>query len=119
MFLVLTDNLLQGVKLFEKHLPWALEKVKLSEQYYFYLATRLLFLRLRASGQERVKLRLLTTLPCFEETGAYEVVKLFDWFDGTCRELAAKFDARNGNDHYTRQVEEQAGMTELVTPFAV
>ena len=68
-FLALTDNLSQGVKLFEHHLEWALESQDLFCRWRFYLAAHFFVSRLAESGQSSVKLRLPKETPCFQEAG--------------------------------------------------
>jgi hypothetical protein len=60
------------------------------------------------------KLRLPETFPLHRREGAYDLGELLDWFDGRVDELAAAFDARNGNrscaNRVARQRERLAGL---------
>jgi hypothetical protein len=105
-FLTLTDNLAKGVKLLEKHLPAALATVGLAWRFKFYLAARLLVLRLAEQGKESLKLRWPKTVPVANEAGKYAVSDLADWLDGQLHELAGRFDERNGNDSFKRKITE-------------
>jgi hypothetical protein len=103
-FLALTDNLSQAVKLFEKHLEWALDSRCLYKCWKFYLAAHFLMHRLTESGPESLKLRLPKTTPCYQEEGRYEVADLLSWLQEVCRDLATRFDERNGNDGFQRRL---------------
>jgi hypothetical protein len=106
-FLGLTGNYAQGVKLFEKHLSWALDTMDLFARWQFYLAARIFFSLVAESGQTSLKLRLPKETPGYQEDGCYEVAQLFSMIDEHCRDLAARFDARNGNDSFTCELADQ------------
>lgn len=116
-FLVLTDNLAKGVKLLEKHLPWALEATALTRRFDFYLAARFLLERLQESGKESIKLRLPQTFPGYQESGKYDVAALAAWFDEQLKELAGRFDARNGNEWFSERIAARRGLKRAVAPF--
>lgn len=116
-FLVLTDNLTQAVNLFEKHLEWAVETKNLFYAWMFYLAARFLLSRVAESGRASLKLRLLKSASCYQEEGRYEVAFLASWVEATCRDLAARFDARNGNDGFTRELVAQPQLKLWLTPY--
>lgn len=117
VFLVLTENLDRAVRLFEKHLPWALDIANLSHRFTFHCGGLLLFEQLRAHGRERVSLRLPQNFPLFVEDGKYAVEAIAAWLDGSLRELAARFNARNGNDYFTRRIAETTELKDLTTPY--
>jgi hypothetical protein len=102
VFLVLTDNLAKAVKLFEKHLEWALSATDLKARFEFYGAVRFLLEQLATAGREKARLKLPEHFPAWQESGEYEVAALRKWFDEAAAELAARFDARNGNDGFTK-----------------
>jgi plasmid replication initiation protein len=116
-FLALTDNLARAVKLFEKHLAWALETRDLITRFDFYLAARFLLERLADAGEEAVKLRLPASFPARQEGGRYEAAALAGWFEEALAEVAGRFDARNGNDGFARRLREARGWKKWVTPF--
>jgi hypothetical protein len=115
-FLVVTDNRLPAVQLLEKHLAWALETLDLARRFEFYLAARLLLDRLRGLGEATLDLRLPKAFPDRRDDGRYEVAGLLGWFDGELRDLADRFNARNGNDHFTQRIDENRRLTEQVSP---
>jgi tetratricopeptide (TPR) repeat protein len=115
-FLVLTDNLPRALKLFEKHVEWAWDSRDLYWRWKFYLAVHFLFGRVAESGKPSLKLRLPKALPCHREEGRYEVADLSAWVEGTCRDLAQRFDARNGNDGFTRRLSANGRLKRWLTP---
>lgn len=116
-FFALTDNFPQALRLLEKHLEWALESKDLLTQWRFLLAARFSLQRLAEMGYTSLKLRLPKTVLCYREDGTYEVAVVASWLEETCRDLAERFDARNGNDGFKRLLAEQAQLKEWVTPY--
>jgi hypothetical protein len=115
-FLVLTLNLPRAVQLFEKHLPWHVETLVPIRQFSFALVSKFLLEMLRETRHETIAVRLPKTLPVAHEDKAYTVADLEAYFDGQCHELAARFDARNGNDHFTQRLDEPRQWKQLITP---
>lgn len=116
-FLGLTGNLSQGVKLFEKHLPWALETMDLFARWQFYLGASFFLAVVVESGQTSLKLRLLKETPGYREDGRYETAALASSVEEMCRDLAARFDARNGNDGFARALAKQKRLKRWATPY--
>ena len=117
IFLGLTGNLSQGVKLFEKHLEYVLETMDLIARWRFHLAARFFLPLVAESGQTSLKLRLPKTMPGYRETGRYDVSALASAVEETCRDLAVRFDARNGNDSFARTLAAQHRLKRWVTPY--
>jgi hypothetical protein len=115
-FLAVTDNLAKALKLLEKHLGWALAALELLQKFDFLNAGRFLLGRLTAASKESVRLRLPREFPGWQESGRYEVAGLRAWFDREAETLAAQFDARNGNDGFTKALAEVQQLDKLVTP---
>jgi hypothetical protein len=116
-FLTLTDNLARAIKLFEKHLGWALESKDQHERWRFYLAAQFLMFRVAESGQTMLKLRLPKAAPGYQEDGRYDVSALAAWIEEMCRDLAKCFDARNGNDGFTRRLAANRRLKRWLTPY--
>ena len=110
MFLVADDDLAKGVKLLERHLPWALTTMSLDRRFLFYVASSLLLEKLAATGKPR-KLRLPRELPSYREDDLYAPAELAGWFREEARVLAARFNDRNGNRFFTEQ---EQGCRQLV-----
>jgi hypothetical protein len=115
-FLTLTDNLARGVRLLERHLPMALATTGLAWRFDFYLAAQLLLERLAEKGKEVLKLRLPQTFALWNEKERYQVENLACWLTQQLRDLAGRFDARNGNAYFTQRIAELQHLKKLVTP---
>jgi hypothetical protein len=116
IFLTLIDDLARAMPLLERHLPAALAGAPLW-QFEFFRAARILLGRLRDTGRAEVALRLPADFPPNRPDGRYDAAELCRWFDDRLRDLAAQFDARNGNDHFGRRVAELDALRERITPL--
>lgn len=106
-YLALTDNARRGATLFERHLPWAQDSQMPKRKLTFYRASHLLFQRLEQQySRSTIKLRLPKKTPIFAEDGSYTFAALNEWLGGTCKQLADRFDERNGNDSCSRWVQQ-------------
>ena len=117
LFLALTDNLANGLTLLERHLPTALVVVSAADRFEFFLGARFLLERLAEQGKDSLKLRPPPTFPPPTVRGRYATAELCAWFLGRLTDLAARFDARNGNDFMSRRVAGLAELKRLETPY--
>ena len=106
-YLALTDDATRGVKLLESRLAWALETRNGENQFHFFAAARLLLARLaradRAGGQgQTIRLLLPEKFEHTREDGTYVAADLAETFLAMARDVAERFDRRNGNDRYAR-----------------
>jgi hypothetical protein len=115
--LAVTDNLARGLEIFEKHLSWAVQSTDLRTRFLYYLASRFLLERAGHAGRATLSLRLPRGFPAYREDGRYETAGLAGWFDSACRELAARFDARNGTSGFSRRLEEAKGWHDQIKPY--
>lgn len=118
-FLVLTDNTAKALRGFEKHLPLTLDNLDQSHVLRLYLAGQLLFARLAEVGKTTVRLRVPSGLPFHDAGGAYEPRRLAAALAESCREIAARFDARNGNRYVSRQVAAHRRLRRFLTPHSL
>ncbi len=119
-FLVLTDHPTRAVKLLEKHLPLGGAQTMELDARLDLLTPPLAFLmaRLHASGKSSLKLRLPSGFAVTAKAGRFDILELKSWFDAETRDLATRFDVRNGNDFYMRRfANEQNEWTRLVRPW--
>jgi len=105
-FLVLVGDLAQAKRLLERHLPAALTTVVLDRRLVFLFAAALWTERLLAQGICQVKVRLPAGPPPPAANGKSDVQALKQWFTDEARVLARRFDARNGNNSYERELDE-------------
>jgi hypothetical protein len=118
-FLVLTDNLARAVKVFTRHLPWALETMVLTRRFQFDLAAVFLMDRLLETGQTTIAVRLPKEFPLARNGGTCAVAALRDHFAADLRDLAGQFDARNGTDYFARRCAEPQEWRKLLTPYKI
>lgn len=99
-FLPLYGDLKGAARLVENHYHWTEKNTNTHDRFLFYRAAWL-FLKLACeAGTEVLNLRMPRAFPLYDESNVYETVKLKDWFGGRARELAKRFDARNGTDYF-------------------
>lgn len=111
-YLTIINNLDKAVKLFDRHLIWALQAVALTDIFDFYLAARLLFTRLQETS-DTVKMHLPKAFPQYQASGDYQVQALNSWLDEQLRSIAHQFDARNKTDRFSQRIEENAELRAL------
>lgn len=104
-FLGYLGDLTAALNLLEKHLPWAYRTRDLNGRYVFLRATLPLFARLRSSGENTLKLRLDCDFSYFQKNGEYGLDTLENQIRTDLLEVAAKFDARNGNNSFSSRIE--------------
>jgi hypothetical protein len=113
IFLALTENFDRAVSICEKHLADAAALADLASKFDYYLAAWFLLDELRERGRETLKLRVPRPLEVYEESGTYQTRRLAAWFLEQARALAARFDARNESDYYTRRIAATAALKAL------
>lgn len=100
-FLALTRNYGQAARLFARHLPDAIVTPSAAWRFDFYAAGRLLADRVLAA-RVNPDVRLPDAVPAPDGPGRWQSIG--DWLDGELSGLVAAFNARNGNDWYTRRL---------------
>jgi hypothetical protein len=115
-FLALTDNLGRAVRLFEKHLPDALRTSNSFNRMRFLLDALPLLDRLGKAGEGRTRLRVPPECPLQTGDELPTVPVIRRWMTETAADLAASFDSRNGNDHYTRRLSAVPRVQRYFTP---
>ncbi len=105
-FLVLIGELDQAGSLVERHLPDALETIKLLDRFEFLLACWLWSEGLLRAGTRSVRVRLPEAAPSADDRGFRDVQACRDWFLQQAREIADQFDGRNGTAAFRRRIDE-------------
>jgi hypothetical protein len=116
IYVTVTLNLDRGVQLFEKYLPWAVDTFNPLRRFEFYQSAYFLLDVMRDTGHETIAARLPKTLPMFHEEHSYRITDLAAYFDEQCRELAGRFNTRNGNDYFTQRLDEPRQWKHFITP---
>jgi hypothetical protein len=104
-FLAYTHNLPEAVKLFERHLPWALQTADPERRYSFFKDALVLTRRLRDAGTAAVQLRLPSEFSVARGADGYSLADLETYLRGEATRIAQAFDARNGNTYFTDRLE--------------
>ena len=118
-FLTLTANVERGLKLFERHVGWALEHASHRDRFTFHSAALVLLERALAEGRERVVLSLPRTFTLYSPEGTYETRTLRGWLASQAEGIAAKFDARNGTKRFHQLLSRSRRLGEEVVPFPI
>jgi hypothetical protein len=118
-FLTLTGNVEQGLKLFERHLGWALEHASHRDRFTFHAASLALMERALAEGRERVELALPRTFTLYSPEGTYETRTLRGWLSSQAEGIAARFDARNGTARFSQLLARARRLSEEAIPFPI
>lgn len=74
---------------------------------HFAMDALVLFDRLRQEKHQTLSLRLPDWLPVTVSEGNYRIEELHEWLLREARELAERFDRRNGNDYFQEQIQER------------
>jgi len=104
-YLADVGNLKKAAALFEKHLKDTLDMHGAVTIFNISLSSWLLMERLMDKGQERLSLRLPRQSDLFQPDGIYDVEQLQTHFKKITGDIAARLDARNGNDFYAREIQ--------------
>jgi hypothetical protein len=115
-FLALTENLGRAVRLFEKHLPDALRTSNSFNRMRFLTDTLPLLDRLRKANKAGMRLRVPPEFQLGARDDRPTVGAIRTWAAAAAGELAAAFDARNGNDYYSKRLAAIPRLQRLFSP---
>ena len=87
----------RGLRLIERHLPWASQTNNPSERMGFYSRVGTFFERLAGERPKPRKVRIPSTLAIHNDEDRYAPADLAAWFYAEAAKIAARFDVRNGN----------------------
>jgi hypothetical protein len=87
----------RGLRLIERHLPWASQTNNPSERMAFYSRAGTFFERLAGERPKPRKVRIPNLLGIHNDNDRYAPAELAAWFHSEATKLAARFDVRNGN----------------------
>ena len=118
VYLALTGDPLGAARLVAKHYRWSETNHNPHERFIFYRAAWLALDLLAGQGLTEVALRLPPTFPLNEEASLHETARLRDWFSARALEIARRFDERNGNDYFTRELADLDALKRSAEPAA-
>jgi hypothetical protein len=113
LFLSLYGDTKGAAQVLENHYHWTEENTNLYERFMFYRAAWLFLEVASDAGEDKLRLLMPRSFPLYEAGGEYETARLKGWFEARARELAQKFDERNGTDYFTRELLDMAAIKEL------
>lgn len=105
LYLVHLEHWDRAVRMFERHLGWSLESNEPSTRFDFELAGWMLFDRLAERGNRFRKLKVPEVLPLPKDDGRYRPAEIAGWLEARTLDLAARLDARNGNEAFSREID--------------
>jgi len=118
-----TNEWSRAVRIFTRHAEWSLITGMIGRRFYFNAAAAAFLEKL--ANEKRVpvemidaaddapkkrrshrRLRLTANHPCYRPDDRYDIGQLAEWYRHEAHQLAAQFNQRNGNTHYSEWIEE-------------
>jgi hypothetical protein len=118
-FLAFVHQSSAALKLFERHLAWALDTQAPERRFAFYCALQPLWLRLREAQVDSIKLRLPKAFALYNANDTYPPSELEQYFRKELEQVASQFDARNGTNEFTRSLNVDLELLERTPPIAL
>jgi hypothetical protein len=120
-FLTLTDNLSPARRLLQRFFPMVFVNGNgdPSDHFRFFRASLYFLQRFEEQGRKQIKLILPNSCPVYDDADMYPVRIVSEWVRGELNNLAKRFDKRNGNNYFSRQIEELKYLDALVTPWPI
>lgn len=97
------DDKTTAVELVEQGLPWAIGMWDQKMVYDFYKGVWTVFHQI-GKERETIQLCLPKQMPMYREDSTYLVHELEEWFDIKLKEIAERFDRRNGTDSFQQNL---------------
>lgn len=101
IYLARVVDVTRGLKLIERHLRWACESNSPTDRMSFFAATGNFFERVDAVRPGALKVSIPSTLAIHQANDTYTPADLANWFQPEVKQLADRFDIRNGNNFQT------------------
>jgi len=98
-YLTRAGDITRGLRLVERHLPWASQTNNPSEKMEFYSRAATFFEKLGQLRPKPRKIRVPAGLAIHNDDDRYVPLELAAWLHGEAGKIAERFDARNGNDY--------------------
>lgn len=113
LFTGLYGDFEKGTQILDKHFNWSNKNTNVHDRFLFYRAAWVFLELMIDSGRETIKLRLPESFPLKNESQSYETSELKNWFESRTREIAEKFDRRNGSDQFAIEIAETLALKKL------
>jgi len=110
LYLIKTGDLSKALTVFQRHVPLvAASRIPFSRFFFFLASWRLMEKLSQAESRHKTrKLSIPRELSCYREDHTYDLAALSEWFGFETRQLADKFNQRNGNDYFNKIIEQNA-----------
>ena len=118
-YLTLTGNYHLALPMFANHLEWFLETTSLLRRFQFDKGVLFLLQEYARENSKPINLSLPRNFPLFRQDDTYSAEELRAWFENDAREIAKKFDTRNGTDYFHRQIEELPELRQWATDYPI
>jgi tetratricopeptide (TPR) repeat protein len=118
LFAALYGDFEKVTQILERHFRWTIKNTNVHDRYLFYRAAWVSLELMLDSGRTTIKLRMPDSFPLYQysQNHHYEVSRLKEMFESRARELAEKFDKRNGTDHFATELSGMLALKELKRP---
>jgi hypothetical protein len=114
-FLALTHNFPRAVRLVERYLPYCVGSDP-EDQVEFYPCLITLLRVMRNTGKASIKLRLTSPCPGYCPAGRYDLAELDRVYWEQAAAVGTRYDTRDGNDYYARQLASLDTLLALARP---
>jgi hypothetical protein len=116
-YLVATDQLPRALQILESALANFPTVRRDWDRFWMLSGTCLLLRRLTQARPTPIHLRLPPHNPCYRANNRYDPATLLAWAAPQLQTLAQRFDARNGNLHYSNILRDLDTVLEHITPI--
>jgi hypothetical protein len=115
LFAALSGDFQKVSQLLERHFRWTIKNTNVHDRYLFYRAAWVSLEMMLDSGRTTIKLRMPDSFPLYQysQNHHYEVSRLKEFFESRGRDLAEKFDRRNGTAQFAIELAETLALREL------
>lgn len=94
----------EAYDIFRRNINVFLESKNPDMRFYFANAAARFFAAAAENGNEKLMIKLPHSFPLYSDENEYETEKLREYFADIAKNIADKFDERNGSDYYNRLI---------------
>ena len=110
LYLLRTEDHAAAIRQIQRHLDFAWASRNEADRNAFFTASGLALEAIAAKPKRRRKLRLPTDHPLAREDNTYDAQQLADWLHDAAAQIRTAFNARNGNDLFTKHFHDSRKM---------
>lgn len=90
----------EAYDIFKRSINVFLESKNPEMRFYFANAAAVFFNAAISNDRKKIVIKLPHSFPLYNDENEYELEKMRDYFGGIAKDIADKFDARNGSDYF-------------------